>query len=108
MRKITRVFTGFLLPLALAGEVAVAGDNDTGWHSSVGVEQFDWVEYYANGTEILRESGQRLFVELSTESEYTSRLGGIYSGRFYGANVDYDGQTQSGVSATSNSLYLGL
>lgn len=102
MIKIMGIVTGLLFSSAAAGEVAAQ------WRSSLGIESFNWFEYDASGAEIVHESGPRLFAELGRRSEYSPRLGAIYSGRLYGGSVGYDGQTQTGTPVTTNSLYLGL
>lgn len=102
MRKIVRIAS--LLPiLLLSGHVSADG-----WQKAVGVESFNWYEYDPDGSELVHESGPRLFVEFSSSREYTKRINASYSGRLYGANVRYDGETQSGIPITTNSLYLGF
>lgn len=102
MRKIVRIVS--LLPiLLLSGYVSAEG-----WQRAVGVESFNWYEYAPDGSELVHESGPRLFVEFSSSRAHTKRINASYSGRLYGASVFYDGETQSGTPITTNSLYLGF
>jgi len=101
MRKIIGLASIFTI--LILGSPLASGD----WQSSVGVESFSWHEYDASETKLLEESGARLFVGFNSKYAHSGHLHGNYSVKLYGANVNYDGQTQGGTPVSTNTLYLG-
>ena len=70
-------------------------------------QQFAWQEFDAHGERLLKESGS-LFGLNAGYKEYGRRLGVNLSASVFGGRVDYDGQTQSGVPATTRTIYAGF
>lgn len=104
------------LLLALGARDAGAQHVDSKPRSSlsVGIERFVWEEF-SDGQRLLKEDGLRLAVGLKNDTFDRPSPGSVYSleGRFYFGQVDYDGRTQSDISAydglplQSDTLYLG-
>ena len=76
---------------------------------NVGVESFRWTEYDA-GQRLLRESGPRLTVGLALDHLLHGDLAKPYAVeiRGYLGFIDYDGQTQAGISAKTDVNYFGV
>jgi hypothetical protein len=98
--------------------VANAHAEDLGAKSkpklSIGIERFVWEEFIG-GQRLLEEDGPRFAVGLRTDTFNRPSPGPMYAleGRFYFGEVDYDGQTQSAISAfdglplQADTLYVG-
>ena len=76
---------------------------------NVGVESFRWTEYDAS-QRLLRETGPRLVVGFTLDQLLHGNLATPYAVevRGYVGFIDYDGQTQAGVSAKTDVDYFGV
>ena len=76
---------------------------------NVGVESFRWEEF-SGGQRLLSETGPRLVVGFTLDRLLQGNQTNPYSAevRAYLGVVDYDGQTQSGVSAKTDVDYFGV
>ncbi len=76
---------------------------------SAALESYRWQEFSASGARLLGESGPHLRLTAALDSLQRASDGGIYrlSASVYGGQVDYDGQTQDGTPATTNTNYFG-
>ena len=76
---------------------------------NVGVESFRWMEFDA-GQRLLRETGPRLTVGFTLDHLLHGDLARPYAleARGYLGFIDYDGQTQAGVSAQTDVDYFGV
>ena len=70
------------------------------------LRDFSWREYDAEGTELLEESGWIYGIGAGGEVS-RNHFGWRYGTEFFGGIVDYDGHSQSGQPATSETLYYG-
>lgn len=73
----------------------------------VPVENYNWKEFGSSGEKLLEESGVRF--GLGVDYRYRSLKGKLplrFRGEFVYGDVDYDGQTQSGIPAETNTTYL--
>lgn len=102
-REFTRILLAALFASCFASVPASAEISVYG-----GLEQFNWREFDVSGTELLEESGYRLFTGFETQPEGGSGFLLNYEGRIYGSAVDYDGQTQDGVPLNSTTGYAGV
>lgn len=77
---------------------------------NVGVESFRWTEFDASGQRLLRETGPRLALGFTLDRLLHGNLAKPYvlEARVYMGLVDYDGQTQGGVPAKTDSDYFGV
>ncbi len=75
-----------------------------------GPQSFHWREFDDNGERLLQETGARISAGAAFDNFRREGSGVLYSvnGRIYLGNVDYDGQTQSGIPATADVTYFGL
>lgn len=73
-------------------------------------QSFTWKEFDSAGRQLLEERGPRFFVGATFDNSRRQGPGMLYSvnGKIYLGNVDYDGQTQSGIPATTDVNYFGL
>jgi hypothetical protein len=76
---------------------------------NVGVESFRWSEYDA-GQRLLRETGPRLTAGITLDHLLHGDLAKPYTVevRGYLGFIDYDGQTQAGISAKTDVDYIGV
>lgn len=76
---------------------------------SVGVESFRWTEDDA-GRRLLRETGPRLTLGFTLDNLLHGDLAAPYAveARGYVGFIDYDGQTQAGISAKTDVDYFGV
>ena len=76
---------------------------------SAALESYRWEEFSTSGTRLLEESGPRLRLTAALDNMQRSSDGGIYrlNASVYGGQVDYDGQTQGGTPATTDTNYFG-
>lgn len=74
------------------------------------VQNFTWREYNSAGAQLLEENGPRFFIGAAFDNFRRQGPGLLYSvsGKIYLGNVDYDGQTQSGIPATTDVNYFGV
>lgn len=94
----------------VAGPAQAASSTDASRvHVEAGVEHYVWQEFDANGRRLLRERGPRLSLGVGMDDLGRASAGRIYAlrGRLYLGQVNYDGQTQSGVPLASDTNYLG-
>lgn len=97
--------------LAVLGISAVTQAADSPQASvQAGVQSFRWSEYGDNGGRLLQEKGARFSIGAAFDNFQRKDSGVLYSvnGKLYLGSVDYDGQTQSGVPATTDVSYFGL
>ena len=92
-------------PAAYADEAA----SKPSFTMNVGVESFRWEEF-SGGQRLLSETGPRLVVGFTLDRLLQGNQTNPYSAeaRAYLGVVDYDGQTQSGVSAKTDVNYFGV
>jgi hypothetical protein len=76
---------------------------------SAALESYRWQEFNSSGTRLLEESGPHLRLTAALDNMQRVSDGGVYrlSASVYGGQVDYDGQTQDGTPATTNTNYFG-
>ena len=74
---------------------------------SVQAAAFDWREFDDQGVRLLKESGPLFGLNLGYK-QYGRRLGSSFGVGVFGGRVNYDGQTQSGIPATTRVIYTGL
>jgi hypothetical protein len=72
------------------------------------MESFTWREFDDAGVQLLKESGPRLGVGVAFAHEFTNRLTLRPRAELNGGDVDYNGQTQTGVPVTSTTTYFGF
>lgn len=78
--------------------------------ASVGVEGFNWEEFSEDGTRFLKEKGARQFIELGYGVWYDIDKEGPYydvSGKLYGGDIDYSGETVNGTPVNTTTRYSG-
>ena len=92
-------------PAVFADELA----SKPSFTMNVGVESFRWEEF-SGGQRLLSETGPRLVVGFTLDRLLQGNQTNPYSAeaRAYLGVVDYDGQTQSGVSAKTDVDYFGV
>ncbi|MEK7223187.1 MAG: hypothetical protein AAB156_02830 [Pseudomonadota bacterium] len=92
-------------PAVFAGELA----SRPSFAVNAGVENFCWEEF-SGGRRLLSETGPRLVVGFTLDRLLQGNQTNPYSAeaRAYLGVVDYDGQTQSGVSAKTDVDYFGV
>lgn len=73
-----------------------------------GLEQFVWKEFDTDGSQLLKESGPRYVFTYQYQSERQDQMTYDFLADIYLGNVDYDGQTQTGIPVTSISEYVGV
>lgn len=73
-------------------------------------QSFTWREFNSAGGQLLEEKGPRFFVGAAIDNFRRQGPGLLYSvnGKIYLGNVDYDGQTQSGIPAMTDVSYFGV
>jgi hypothetical protein len=92
-------------PAVFAGELA----SRPSYAVNAGVESFRWEEF-SGGQRLLTETGPRLVIGLTLDHLQQGNQTNPYSAevRAYLGVIDYDGQTQSGVSAQTDVNYFGV
>jgi hypothetical protein len=95
-------FFGLLAPLS-----SFAAPFDFG--GKVGLENFRWEEFDDDGAKLLQESGIRYALSGFLGNTLRAKKDLIYraEAKLYFGSVDYDGQTQDGVPASSETNYTG-
>jgi len=95
--------TGVIMP-----RMATAVPFDFG--AKAGWESFRWKEVDVNGKRLLEETGPRFTINAFLGNTMRPVTGFIYNvdARMYLGVVDYDGQTQDGVPAESDTYYSGF
>lgn len=73
-------------------------------------QSFTWREFDNDGGRLLEEKGPRFFIGATFDNFRRQGPGLLYSvnGKIYLGNVDYDGQTQSGIPAVTDVNYFGV
>jgi hypothetical protein len=85
---------------------ALAASNETDVYLMM--ENFTWKEYFDNGGKILEESGPIYGIGVFNRTDIgTSFMIGVKS-ELFGGGVDYDGRTQAGDLAQTDTNYLGF
>lgn len=86
---------------------AQADARDEEWDIYGKVESFIWKEFDASDKQLLKESGTILGVGFINES-YIKGLTFKGKAELFGGTVNYDGQTQAGTPAQTDTNYFGL
>jgi hypothetical protein len=73
----------------------------------LGMERFQWTESAPGGAQLLEESGPRLVLSSLWEQDKIAGVLFGLRGRAFVGNVDYDGQTWGGTSASTDVGYIG-
>jgi hypothetical protein len=109
MSTITRSLPAVLLSLLGTAPVAQAADSPQ-TNMQVDIQAFHWREFGGAGERLLQEKGARLAVGGAYDNFQRTNSGVLYSinGKLYLGTVNYDGQTQSGIAATTDTRYLGV
>jgi hypothetical protein len=107
-----RSYLWVILALCMIAAPAVSADEAASRPSfavNAGVESFRWEEF-SGGQRLLTETGPRLAVGLTLDHLQQGDQTNPYAleARAYLGVVDYDGQTQSGVSAKTDVDYFGV
>lgn len=104
-----RHFCHFLALLTglLAWSAAQAEAQSQASRVSLGSEYFNWSEY-ENGTELVNESGARVFVAFEGVSNPVNTFRAAVFAKGYLSQVGYDGQDQNGVPQLSVTDYVGF
>ncbi len=71
------------------------------------VQSFTWKEYN-NGRRLLKESGPIYAVGYAGKYIFSDLITVRPRGELFGGEVDYDGQTQTGIPAKSDTSYVGI
>jgi len=71
-------------------------------------ESFTWKEYDDRGSQLLKESGLISGIGSSVRSDIADSLVLRAKGELFGGTVNYDGQTQTGTPAETDTDYVGL
>ena len=98
----------FLSAAVIIPQSAAAVPFDFG--AKAGWESFRWKEVDENGDRLLEETGPRYTINAFLGNTMRPKSGFIYNvdARLYFGIVDYDGQTQDGVPAQSDTYYSGF
>ncbi len=107
-----RSYLWVILALCMIAAPAVSADEVASKPSfavNAGVESFRWEEF-SGGQRLLTETGPRLVVGITADHLQQGDQTNPYAleARAYLGVVDYDGQTQSGVSAKTDVDYFGV
>ena len=107
-----RSYPWIILALCMIAAPAVSADEAASKPSfavNAGVESFRWEEF-SGGQRLLSETGPRLTVGFTLDHLQQGDQTNPYAleARAYLGVVDYDGQTQSGVSAKTDVDYFGV
>lgn len=107
-----RSYLWIILALCMIAAPAVSADEAISKPSfavNAGLESFRWEEF-SGGQRLLTETGPRLVVGLTLDHLLQGNQTNPYSAeaRAYLGVIDYDGQTQSGVSAKTDVNYFGV
>jgi hypothetical protein len=98
-----------LFALCFAGSVAAAAEPaPVEWAATAGVRHRTLSEWSATGTRLLTEKGAMPRVQLSAQLTAPSWPALAFEAGLSGANLDYRGQTQSGVPLTTTSRHADL
>ena len=75
-----------------------------------GLQNFSWSEFDYTGAKLLKENGPRFAIGAALDNFQHAGSGVLYgvNVKIYLGVVDYDGQTQSGVSAQTDVDYFGV
>ncbi len=98
MMLCTLVFGMSAVPVFAGGEPEVYAS----------AESFTWKEFGDAGDRLLKESGPRYGVGFAYAHEFPNHLTLKPRVELTGGDVDYDGQTQSGLPVTSTTTYFGF
>jgi hypothetical protein len=89
---------GSLVNQSAAGEAAVY----------MAVDSYVWKEFEDDGSLLLKESGELFGIGFTYQHEFSNHMTLRPTAEIFGGSVDYDGQTQAGIAATSTVDYFGL
>ena len=84
--------------------VAAAGESSM----YLAVDGYAWKEFDDDGSRLLKESGTLIGVGYAYRKEFDNQVTLNPAAEIFGGKVDYDGQTQSGIPATSKVNYFGV
>ena len=102
---ITVIFFAFSLGLFCEPAV-VAAANESDIYLTI--ENFEWKEFNASGSQLLKESGPIYGIGISTRSENANFITTKLKGELFSGSIDYDGQTQAGTSVKTDTDYYGF
>jgi hypothetical protein len=98
-----------LFALCLAGSAAAAAEpGSVEWAASAGVRHRTLSEWSATGTKLLTEKGAMPHARLSAQLGAATGPAVAFEAGVAGADLDYRGQTQSGVPLTTTSRHTDL
>ena len=72
------------------------------------VESFIWREFADNGQRLVKETGPLIGIGFYIISEQENQFAIKVKGEIFGGQVDYDGHTQAGVPAFTDTNYFGF
>ena len=105
----SKIFLGILLASLNLGSVVQASDKSQA-SVQLSTQSFTWREFRNTGQQLLEEKGPRFFVGAAFDNFRRPGPGMLYNvnAKIYLGNVDYDGQTQSGIPAVTDVSYFGV
>ena len=106
-----RAFMMFILFSAGLGLSTGAQATDSLQASvQAGPQSFRWREFNSAGERLLQETGTRFSIGAALDNFKREGSGALYgvNGKIYLGQVDYDGQTQSGIPVSTDVNYFGL
>ncbi len=74
---------------------------------SLSLEDYTWKELNDNSSRLLKESGDLIGLGFSYQHELSNHVTFSPRAEIFGGQIDYAGQTQSGIPATSTVTYVG-
>jgi hypothetical protein len=105
--KMAFIFTiFFVFSPGLFGNRSDAATNEIDIYFKI--ESFTWSEYFDSGSQILEESGPIYGLGISYKTDIARSLMIMTKSEIFGGSVDYDGQTQAGISANTDTDYMGF
>jgi hypothetical protein len=72
------------------------------------IDSYTWKEFHDDGSLLLKESGPLVGVGITFQHEFSDHITLTPTAEIFGGTVDYDGQTQAGIAATTDVNYFGL
>ncbi len=112
MRTKNRIGCSFIITILFAFSLGLysepVADADTETDIYLKIEGFTWKEYDGGGSQLLKESGLINVVGGSVRSEMEGAPILRAKAELFGGTVDYDGQTQTGTPAKTDTNYAGL
>lgn len=97
-----------LVAAAVLAYALLHGMAATATTLSFGSDYFSWREFDESGSKLLEETGMRYFLSFDGMMNPEADLRFGIGAKIYAAEVDYDGQDQSGIPAISSTDYVGF